>query len=373
MQPEEIGMVALRVASAAIGFYLVVSMALAAIKTFILPRPAQVGVIQAVFTGVRFLFDFRARRAESYVERDRQMALYAPVALFMVPIVLLAIILVGYMLLFWSLGGFTFGDAFRLSGSSLLTLGNYTSDRAAVKVLEFSAALLGLILVALLIAYLPTMYAAFTRRETQVELLEVRAGSPPSPWEMISRSYRTGELGQMREVWNDWQRWFAEIEESHTSLPALTFFRSPRPDLSWITAAGVILDAASLMLSAVDIAPEPRAAFCIRSGYLALRQIAAFFDIPFDPDPTPGDPIAITREEFEFIVQDLAGQGVPMLANVEQAWRDFAGWRVNYDAVLIPLAALTMAPYAPWSSDRSLVTEKSKRSKTRQIGGKPPA
>lgn len=354
MQPEDIGMVALRILSAAAGFYLVVSMVLAAIKTFILPRPAQVGVIRAVFIGVRFLFDFRTRRSESYAERDRQMALYAPVALFLVPIVLLAIILIGYMLLFWSLGGFTFGDAFRLSGSSLLTLGNYTSDRTAVKMLEFSAALLGLILVALLIAYLPTMYAAFTRRETQVELLEVRAGSPPSPWEMIGRSHRTGELGQMREVWNDWQRWFAEIEESHTSLPALTFFRSPRPDLSWITAAGVVLDAASLMLSAVDIPWEPHAAFCIRSGYLALRQIAASFDIPFNPDPMTGDPIAITREEFERAVQELVEQGVPMRADVERAWRDFAGWRVNYDAVLIPLAGLTMAPYAPWSSDRSL-------------------
>lgn len=368
MQPEDVGMVALRILSAAVGFYLVVSMALAAVKTFILPRPAQVGVIRAVFAGVRFLFDFRARRSESYAERDRQMALYAPVALFLVPIVLLAIMLIGYMLLFWSLGGFTLGDAFRLSGSSLLTLGNYTSDRTEVKVLEFSAALLGLILVALLIAYLPTMYAAFTRRETQVELLEVRAGSPPSPWEMISRSYRTGELGQMREVWNDWQRWFAEIEESHTSLPALTFFRSPRPDLSWITAAGVVLDAASLMLSAVDIPPEPRAAFCIRSGYLALRQIAASFDIPFDPNPTPGDPIAITREEFERVVQDLAEQGVPMRADVEQAWLDFAGWRVNYDAVLIPLAGLTMAPYAPWSSDRSLARERARRAQMRITG-----
>ncbi len=222
--------------------------------------------------------------------------------------------------------------------------------------LEFSAALLGLILVALLIAYLPTMYAAFTRRETQVELLEVRAGSPPSPWEMIGRSYRTGELGQMRGVWNDWQVWFAEIEESHTSLPALNFFRSPRPDLSWITAAGVVLDAAALMLSTVDVEMEPRAAFCIRSGYLALRQIALFFEIPFDANPAPGDPITVSREEFDQAYDELAAQGVPLRADTDRAWQDFAGWRVNYDAVLIPLATLTMAPYAPWSSDRSLVS-----------------
>lgn len=355
MQLGTIGMVALRLLAAAVGFYLIISMVLAAIKTFILPRPARVGIVAAVFGGVRLLFDLRARQAESYAERDRVMALYAPIALFLVPIVLLAVMLTGYMLLFWALGGFTLGEAFRLSGSALLTLGNYTNDRAAVKVLEFSAALLGLILVALLIAYLPTMYAAFTRRETQVELLEVRAGSPPSPWEMIGRSYRTGELGQMRGVWNDWQVWFAEIEESHTSLPALNFFRSPRPDLSWITAAGVVLDAAALMLSTVDVAMEPRAAFCIRSGYLALRQIALFFEIPFDADPDPGDPITVTREEFEQAYGELAAQGVPLRPDRDRAWQDFAGWRVNYDAALIALATLTMAPYAPWSSDRSLL------------------
>jgi hypothetical protein len=354
-------MIVLRFLAVIVGLYLIIGMALAAIKTFILPRPAQVGIVQAVFRGTRILFDLRARRADSYAERDRLMALYAPIALFLVPIVLIAIILVGYMCLFWALGGFTVGEVFRLSGSALLTLGNYTSDRTGVKFLEFSAALLGLILVALLIAYLPTMYAAFTRRETQVELLEVRAGSPPSPWELIGRSYRTGELGQMREVWNDWQVWFAEIEESHTSLPALTYFRSPRPDLSWITAAGVILESAALRLSTIVVPNEPRAAFCIRSGYLALRQIAAYFEVAFNSDPAPDDPISISREEYDQVCQDLAAQDIPLRADLDQAWHDFSGWRVNYDTVLLALAALTMAPYAPWSSDRSLVPAAIKR------------
>ena len=78
MQPEEIGMIVLRLLAAVVGLYLIVSMVLAAIKTFILPRPANVGVIRVVFSGVRFLFDLRAKRAESYAERDRLMALYAP-------------------------------------------------------------------------------------------------------------------------------------------------------------------------------------------------------------------------------------------------------------------------------------------------------
>jgi len=115
-----------------------------------------------------------------------------------------------------------------------------------------------------------------------------------------------------------------------------------------------VLDAASLMLSTVDIAREPRAAFCIRSGYLALRQIASFFQVTYDEDPEPDDPITIAREEFDAACAYLAQTGVPLVADRDQAWRDFRGWRVNYDTVLIALAALTMAPYAPWSSDRSV-------------------
>ena len=233
-------------------------------------------------------------------------------------------------------------------------LGSFTNDDPLLMVFEFAQALLGMILVALLIAYLPTMYSAFTRRETQVQLLEVRAGTPPSAWELLIRSHRNGELTQMREFWNDWQVWFAEVEESHTSLTALAFFRSPRPELSWVTAAGVVLDAASLMLSTVDIAREPRAAFCIRSGYLALRQIASFFQVPHNDDPKPDDPISIDRHEFDAACAYLAQTGVPLVADRDQAWRDFRGWRVNYDTVLIALATLTMAPYAPWSSDRSV-------------------
>lgn len=354
-------MIALRVIAFGVGIYIVGYTVLSAIRAFVLPRAAQVTLIRWVFSFTGFFFKLRAKRAESYAERDRIMALYAPISLILASFVLLTLVLIGYMFLYWGLGGGTLDQIMRLSGSSLLTLGNFTDNRTEFVLVEFSEAMLGMVLVALLIAYLPTMYAAFTRRETQVGLLEVRAGTPPSPWELISRSHRTGELAQMREFWNDWQVWFAEIEESHTSLPALTYFRSPRPDLSWVTAAGVVLDTAALVLSTVDIPPEPRAAFCIRSGYLALRQIAGYFQVPFNPDPAPGDPISIARDEFEAVYDRLAAEGVPLKGDRDTAWQGYAGWRVNYDTVLLALAALTMAPYAPWTSDRSLAPTVRKR------------
>jgi hypothetical protein len=114
------------------------------------------------------------------------------------------------------------------------------------------------------------------------------------------------------------------------------------------------LDAAALSLSTVDMPSDPQAALCIRAGYLALRRIADFFKINYNPDPAyPDDPISITPEEFEQACKRMAEQDIPLKANREQAWRDFAGWRVNYDQVLLALARLTMAPPAPWSSDRA--------------------
>jgi hypothetical protein len=99
---------------------------------------------------------------------------------------------------------------------------------------------------------------------------------------------------------------------------------------------------------------HPEAQLCVRAGYIALRKISNVFGIRFDPDPHwPGQQISIAKSEFDEVYDELAREGVPVTSDREQAWRDFAGWRVNYDAVLLALAALTVAPPAKWSSDRS--------------------
>jgi hypothetical protein len=122
-----------------------------------------------------------------------------------------------------------------------------------------------------------------------------------------------------------------------------------------------LLDAASMTLSVVDIPFDPRAALCIRSGYLALQSICEINGFQFDPAPAPDDPISITREEFEEACRTLETQEVPLKADREQAWKDFSGWRVNYDAVLLSLAAMTYAPSAPWSGDRARLLPRKRR------------
>jgi hypothetical protein len=263
------------------------------------------------------------------------------------------LIALGYAVMYWSLGVGDVVSVIRLSGSSLFTLGFDSNNVFPVMILEFSEAMLGLIMVALLIAYLPTMYAAFSRREQLVNMLEVRAGSPPSASEMLLRFYRNQGLEKLSDYWNVWEAWFSDLEETHTTLPALVFFRSPRAENSWITAAGAVLDAAAITLSTVDIPYAISAALSIRAGFLALHRIADYFDLPHPHDPHyPAVPICVDRSEYDEVVQKLVDAGVPIKADREQAWRDFAGWRVNYDRTLILLCGLVMAPRAPWSGDR---------------------
>jgi hypothetical protein len=326
----------------------------AALRTFVLPRGSTVRLTRFVFTVVRKVFLLVARRARTYEGRDRVMALYAPLTLLLLPFVWLVLVVLGYTLMFKAVDVDSWRTAFTESGSSLFTLGFVRPSNLPATVLAFTEATFGLGLLALLISYLPSIYAVFSRREVHVAQLSSRAGTPPSPVFLFIRVHRIGRLEELEEVWVTWQHWFAELEETHTSLASLVFLRSPRHDRSWITAAGCLLDTASLYLSTVDVERTPDAALCVRAGTDALRTIAGFFDIPFDDDPQQSDATSIAREEYDDACRQLEEAGVPLKPDREQAWLDFNGWRVNYDAPLVGLCGLVMAPYAMWSSDRSL-------------------
>lgn len=344
----------MRILTLAIGVVVVLLTLSSALSTFVLPRAARSQLNRIVFGLLRRLFRFLLHFTKTYERRDTIMAYYAPLGLMMLLPTWYILILLGYAAIYWAVGVGDLFAVFRISGSSLFTLGFDISKTPLVTAIAFSEAMLGLMLVGLLIAYLPTMYSAFSRREQIVNMLEVRAGSPPSALEMLLRFHRNHGLEKLSEYWNVWESWFADIEESHTTLPALIFFRSPRAENSWVTAGGAVLDAAAITLSAVEIPYEVSAALCIRAGFLSFRRIANYFDIPNPQDPHyPQNPICVERAEFDSVLDQLAAAGLPLKPDREQAWRDFAGWRVNYDRSLILLCALVMAPEAPWSSDRA--------------------
>ncbi|HEY3208400.1 MAG TPA: hypothetical protein VGL18_01195, partial [Actinomycetota bacterium] len=192
----------------------------------------------------------------------------------------LVLVLIGYTAMYWALGNGPLSFAFTESGSALLTLGFAQGRNLATIGLMFTEAAIGLGLLALFIAYLPSLYGAFSRREAGVSKVEVRAGRPPSGVYLIQLAWTVGRMEILKTLWPEWEDWFVEVDETHTSFPPLVFFRSGHPDESWVTSAGAILDAASLYVSSVDTPPTLEPEFMIRAGYLCLRHIAAFFWIP---------------------------------------------------------------------------------------------
>ena len=339
----------IRIAAFVAGVYVVARTMLGAIRAFVLTRGSNDPLIRAFFLVIRRFFGLIAHRRKSYAWQDRVLAYYPPVSLVLLPTYWIALVGTGYTLIFWALGAGSLADSFRLSGSSILTLGFASSPVPGASLAAFTEAALGLILVALLISYLPTIYGAFSRRELLVNLLEVRADSPPSAVVLLTRANRLRGLDALHEVWERWEPWFSELEETHTSLPILVFYRSQQADHSWVNAAEAIMDTAALARSVVDVPLDVQADLTIRAGYLAVRRIADYFFLRYDAHPPQDAPTSISREMFERVCEVLAADGVPLKADRDQAFLDFNGWRVNYDAPVLALARMTTAPPSWWT------------------------
>ena len=303
----------LRFLALLLGTFIIIMNLFSAIRTFVLPRAAQDPITKFVFSLIMWAFKILANAFNTYKQKDKIMAFYAPVALLAMPPTWLFLLSIGFAFVYYFLGASNLVEAFTISGSSLLTLGFAKSDNL-FPILEFLQATIGPLLIALLISYLPTMYSAFHTREMSVNRLSVRAGIPPSPVQMLMRFQRLNRLHVLSQFWEEWETWFARLEESHTSLAALVHFRSPQPDQSWVNAAGTILDAAALRLAIIDLPndlegsrlpdgsetpSDAQAAITIRAGFIALRRIADFFQVDYNSSPTyPKVQISISRENF---------------------------------------------------------------------------
>jgi hypothetical protein len=214
------------------------------------------------------------------------------------------------------------------------------------------------VILTLQIAYLPTLYAAFNRRETEVALLNARGGFPAWGPELLARTHYalgsgTSTLDTMPALYAQWERWASDVAESHTTYLQLVRFRSPQPLSSWVTSLLSVLDSAALFLSlSPTAAPVVPARLCIRSGFLCFNRIARAmgFDIPQEPDPAAG--ISLTYDEFLEAVARMREVDFPIERDPEQAWPDFVGWRVNYERGAYAVAAAVSAVPAKWSGPR---------------------
>ncbi|GAC1602950.1 MAG: hypothetical protein NVS3B21_31300 [Acidimicrobiales bacterium] len=341
-----------------VGAVVAIAVVGSSVRTIVVPRGISARLARFVFVAVRLVFKIRIRSKTSFATRDRLLAGYAPVALFALLATWIIGLLMAYTAMLWAAGVHPLRRAFTMSGSSIFTLGFSVPGTLPQVVLALTESALGLAELALLITFLPNIYADFHRRELEVTKLRVEAGSPPQGATILTRLHALERLDARTDVWVRWIDWFADVEDTHTAVPSLAFFRSGVPELSWVTATGAVLDGAALSASCLDLPRDLEAELCVRAGYLCLRRIAELFDLPFDPEPSAVDPISIARAEFDGVWSQMAAAGLPLRPDRDQSWRDFAGWRVNYDEALIRLANVTEAPPALWSSDRGLVAGK---------------
>jgi hypothetical protein len=339
-----------RVAGAVLGVLLVGAVWVNVAITLVIPR-GRIGFIKIVDRFVDRIYTVIGRFVRRWDRRDALLASQPVATLGLLLLIWLAGFLVGFGLLLWLPGG-SFSSALRESGSSLFTLGFAMRSGTEPSAAEFLAAASGLVIVALQIAYLPTLYAAYNRRETVVTLLGPRAGSPAWGPELLARAQMVDGVEQLTVIYDDWERWSADVAESHSSYPSLLRFRSPEPHSSWIVSQLAVLDAAALHLAACPASAPFTARLCVQMGFTCLRKLTRTLRIPVNEDPRPDGPVQLSWEEFLQGWDRITSVGFPVERTAEEAWPHFRGWRINYEAAAYTLTSGLDAVPARWSGPR---------------------
>ena len=349
---------AARAVAAVFGALLVIFAGGSVIGTIIVPRQVGSPLTKWVDRLVNSSFHLIIRPIRSYKRRDRVLAAQAAAILLVQLIAWLTIFFIGYTLLLWPFlpGGIT--TAFTTAGPALWEIGSVEATGAGPRTILDIASLTGIVTITLQIAYLPTLYSAFNRRETDVTLLNARAGVPSWGPELLARTHfalgsGSSTVNTLPALYEQWERFAADQAESHTTYLPLVRFRSPRPLSSWVIALLSVLDSAALILSlSPEEAPTVPARLCLRSGFNCLTRIARAMgmDVSLEADPEAG--ISLTYQEFLDAVHRMEEVGFPMPRDPADAWPEFVGWRVNYERAAYQIAEAIDAVPALWSGPR---------------------
>jgi hypothetical protein len=320
--------------------------------TLVVARPTRRALLYSGWIAlVRAPVDALARKLP-YAARDSLLAPVASVVMVSLVPFWLLLFWLGYGLLFYGMGRLSVSGALRESGSSLFTLGFSVPAGGGPTVLAFLSAGSGPLLIALLISYLPTLYGAFNRRETEVSLLAGRGGSLSWGPEILLRYQWAGLRSELGTLYQDWERLMADIAESHSSYPILIYFRSPDPRRSWVTSMMAVMDAAAIELARTPSQASASARLVITGGSAALNAISRALGLPVVEDPLPTDPISVSYPEFFDAWQSLDAIGFPAEVDAETGYRHFRGWRVNWEPQAYRIARLVQAPPLDWTGPR---------------------
>jgi Ion channel len=337
------------------GVGVILGVLLDAFESVVLPRRVQRQLRISIFfyRNTWAAFAKLATRIESQRQRETLLGYFGPVSL----IALLGIWALGLIFAFALLqfgGGehLVLGNqpiTFRLllyhSGETFFTLGygDITPASTFSRVLSVLEAGMGFGFLAIVIGYLPTIYSAFSRREIEISLLDARAGSPPSAAELLSRGIDGQGEHTLDQLFQDWERWAAEVLESHLSYPVLSLYRSQHSNQSWLGALTVILDASAFVIAQIDGISSEQARRTFKMARHAVVDLAQVLDARYDP----GHPERLTAEELAQIRARLAGKGVKLKEGAE-AEEKLQEIRAKYEAYVQALAKTLYIPLPPW-------------------------
>jgi hypothetical protein len=277
----------LRVAGLIVGISIVCSTALSVFTSLVVPRVTSSRAMRTVARVIGAVNRRILPRLPSYEARDRLMAFVGPLAMITLFVVWLGAFVLGFGLIAWWASGQDIGSALAISGSSVFTLGIATSPGSGSRAIEIVAAGVGLLVIALEIAYLPALYNAFSTRETEVTLLATRSGTPAWGPEILARHHMLQSIDELPPLYADWERWAAAVSESHANYPALIWFRSPVSSRSWLLSLVAVMDSAALFHSVSPSQTPRQARLCLSMGTNCLRSMAGALQIPYDTDPHP--------------------------------------------------------------------------------------
>jgi hypothetical protein len=300
-----------------ISILIILVVLLEAFETIVLPRRVsrRLRLTRVFYRSTWIPWSALARRISSKF-REAYLGFYGPLSLILLLCVWAVGLIMGFAMLHWALaspvsvpeGPVGFGTYVYLSGTTFFTLGlgDVTPRAPLGRALTVIESGVGFGFLALIIGYLPVIYQAFSRREASISLLDARAGSPPSAAELLSRYGQ--DLVELGHLLREWERWSADLMESHLSYPVLCYYRSQHNNQSWLTALTAILDTSALVIVGIDGASKRQAHLTFAMARHAVVDLAQVFNTP----PRAPVPDRLPPDELIRLRNALAASGVTL-------------------------------------------------------------
>jgi hypothetical protein len=289
------------------------------------------------------------RRIGSEQGRERLLAIYGPLSLLGLLVVWVLLLLAGWGLVWWVLRGQLSGvrgylDSVYFAGVGFFTVGfgDVVPVSGLARLLALAQAFMGLVTVALVIGYLPTLFGAYSRREVQLLTLDDLSEERTTSTGLLESWHADGGLDGLAAAFADWERWCAEVFDSHTAYPMLALFRSRQPGQHWLTALGVVTDVAAITLAAVPGATAGPALRLYRRATGLLRTVGTLPAVARPAVDRGGGRLG-GEEPFAAVYRHLAGHGVP-LRPYDRAWADLQRLRAQYLPHLRATTRLLLVP-----------------------------